>query len=303
MELSNLTQKARDNAIQLQVNGPVFISKECLSYLLESQNAETKKEDSLKNNEIMPLIKNGLNNLDSGDRIKHSIFRHAAEIVSEIDKSALFSLTIFYMLSLRPTALNSLEGLMRLSQVMEKLSEENLSENALWLEHLDLLKVVRILPWQRPCKLSQYYPSNVPGYTSVGINVNSPQYKRAKKILQDVQLPDFFLLRNEFLPGYVRLSIPDFSILKRYVFEGKPLTEKQQQALLSIIDLYDTDPAQQKTVNEHFMTAFDLLPALKKIHIWCDSIPYSFDITAVGLLLANLNARRFEPTIPAYLEE
>lgn len=306
MELSNLTQKAGDKSFQIQAPGAVFIqgvTEERVRTIFKEMNAESRTEPAQKSQETTAAISEELCKLDNGNRIKRSILHHAAEIVHEIDKSALFSLTIFYMLSLRPTALNSLDGLMRLSQIMEKLSEENLPENPLWLEHLDLLKAVRILPWQRPCKLSQYYPSCVPGYTSVGIKVGSPQHEQAKKILQDVQLPDTLLLMNEFLTDYVRLPIADFSLLNQYEYNGTPLTEKHQQAFQTIIGLYDTDPGQQKTVNEHFMTAFDLFPALKKIHIWCDSIPYSFNITSVGLLLVNLNARRFEPTIPAYLEE
>lgn len=304
MELSNLTQKARDNAIQLQVNGPVFISKESLLYLLKNLNAETQKEDSLKTNEIMPLIQNGLNNLDSGDRIKHSIFRHAAEIVTEIDKSALCALTVFYILSyFRPNNLISSEGLLQLSNFMKKLLEDGLPENPLWVDHLELLQAVRIIPLWTPRKLSQYYPACVPGYTSIGIKAGSPQHEQAKKILQDAQLPDTFLLENKFLPGYVRIPLPDFYMINNLMYHSVPLTEKQKQACQQIIHLYDTDPSKQEIVNKNFMDVFDFSPALKKIHTWWDTIPCSFDATPVGLLLANLNARRFEPTIPAYLEE
>lgn len=304
MELSNQTQKAGDNAIQLQVNGPVFILKENPSYLLKNLNAETHKEYSLKTNEIMPMIKDGLNNLDSGDRIKHSILHHAAEIVTEIDKSALCALTVFYILSyLRPNKLISFEGVLQLSNLMTKLSEEGLPENPLWVDHLELLQAVRIIPLWTPRKFSQYYPACVPGYTSIGIKADSPQHEQAKKILQDAQLPDTFLIENEFLSDYVRFPLPDFYMINNLMYHSVPLTEKQKQACQQVIHLYDTDPSKQKIVNKNFMKVFDFSPALKKIHTWWDTIPCSFDATPVGLLLANLNARRFEPTIPAYLEE
>ena len=249
------------------------------------------------------MIKDGLNNLDSGDRIKHSILHHAAEIVTEIDKSALCALTVFYILSyLRPNKLISFEGVLQLSNLMTKLSEEGLPENPLWVDHLELLQAVRIIPLWTPRKLSQYYPACVPGYTSIGIKTDSPQHEQAKKILQDAQLPDTFLLENKFLPGYVRFPLPDFYMINNLMYHSIPLTEKQKQAFQQVIHLYDTDPSKQEIVNKNFMKVFDFSPALKKIHTWWDTIPCSFDATPVGLLLANLNARRFEPTIPAYLE-
>lgn len=307
MGLNALTQKAGDNSLQIQAPGAVFIqgvTEERVRTIFKEMNAESHTKPAQKIQETTAAISEELCKLDNGNRIKRSILHHAAEIVTEIDKSALCALTVFYILSyFRPNNLISFEGLIQLSNFMKKLLEEGLPENPLWVDHLELLQAVRIIPLWTPRKLSQYYPACVPGYTSIGIKAGSPQHEQAKKILQDAQLPDTCLLENKFLPGYVRIPLPDFYMINNLMYHSVPLTEEQKQACQQVIHLYDTDPSKQEIVNKNFMDVFDFSPVLKKIHTWWDTIPCSFDATPVGLLLANLNARRFEPTIPAYLEE
>lgn len=307
MEISKQTQNAGDNSFQIQSTGSIFIlntQEKFFPFLSKEQNEQIHEEHPQKAIDIINTIREELNHLDSRDRINLSIFRHAAETVHEIDKSALCALTIFYILSyLSPNSLTIHDGLTHLSAIMEKLSEEGLPTNSHWIDHLELLKTIRFVsPWA-PRKLSQYYPECVPGYTSLGIKIGSPQHEQAKKILQDAQLPDTFLINNEFLSDYVRFPLPDSYMISSLAYHSVPLTEKQKQALQQVIRLYDTDPNKKEIVNKRFMMVFDTFPVLKKIHTWWDTIPYSFDATPVGLLLATLNAQRFESNIPDYFEE
>ena len=236
------------------------------------------------------------------DRVKRSTIRYAIEIIDEIDNSALLALTVFYLLSyLRPSAPFSQDGLMRLSQAMTKLPVDQLPTGSDWIEHLDLLKVIRIVPLWKPRKLPQYYSECVTGYTSIGIKAGSPQHEQAQKILRAAQLPDACLSPNEFLPGYVRIPIPSLNQVKNLIYNSVPINECQQQALLQIIGLYDTDITKKQIIIKRFMKIFDSFPVLKQIHTWWDAIPRSFDATPAGVLLANLNARNFEPKIPINL--
>lgn len=247
---------------------------------------------------LMQHIQNG------EDRLKRSTISYAVEIVDSIDNSALLALTVFYLLSyLRPAGPFSHDGLTSLSQVMEKLPIEKLPAGSDWIDHLELLKAIRIVPLWTPRKLSQYYPECVTGYVSIGIKAGSLQHEQARRILQYAQLPDTFLCPNEFLSEYVRIPISSLSLIKDLTFNSVPLTELQQQTLQRIISLYDTDAGKQQMIIKRFMEEWDSFPVLKQIHTWWDSIPRAFDATPVGVLLANLNSRILEPKIPAYFQE
>lgn len=60
----------------------------------------------------------------------------------------------------------------------------------------------------------------------------------------------------------------------------------------------NTDVEVKKAAVSAFMDKWDSYPSLKKLHIWCDSLPLAFDITHVGTVLAHTNARRCDKTIP-----
>lgn len=236
------------------------------------------------------------------DHVKRSTIRYAIEIIDEIDNSALLALTVFYLLAyLRPPAPFSHDGLKQLSQIMTKLPVDQLPTGSDWIEHLDLLKVIRIVPLWKPRKLSQYYPECVTGYTSIGIKAGSLQHEQAQKILRAAQLSDAWLSPNEFLPGYVRIPIPSLQLTKALYYNSVQLMECQRQAFQQIIGLYDTDIIKKQIIIKRFMKTFDSFPVLKQIHTWWDAIPQSFDATPAGVLLANLNARNFEPKIPINL--
>lgn len=265
---------------------------------LHAATTERENDYTLLAKLLMQHIQNG------EDRLKRSTISYAVEIVDSIDNSALLALTVFYLIAyLRPSGLFSHDGLTLLSQSMNKLPIEKLPAGSDWIDHLELLKAIRIIPLWTPRKLSQYYPECVTGYVSIGIKAGSPQHEQARKILEDAQLSDNFLCPNEFLPGYVRIPISSLSLIKDLALNSVLLTKSHQQALRRIIGLYDTDPVKQQIIIKRFMTKWDSFPVLKQIHTWWDSIPRAFDATPVGILLANLNSRNFEPKIPAYLQE
>lgn len=265
---------------------------------IHAATTERESDYTLLAKLLMQHIQNG------EDRLKRSTISYAVEIVDSIDNSALLALTVFYLLSyLRPARPFSHDGLTSLSQVMEKLPIEKLPAGSDWIDHLELLKAIRIVSLWTPRKLSQYYPECVTGYVSIGIKAGSPQHEQARRILQYAQLPDTFLCPNEFLPGYVRIPVSSLNLIKDLALNSVPLTESQQQALRQIIGLYDTDAGKQQMIIKRFMEEWDSFPVLKQIHTWWDSIPRAFDATPVGVLLANLNSRNFEPKIPAYLQK
>ena len=77
------------------------------------------------------------------------------------------------------------------------------------------------------------------------------------------------------------------------------LSEIQKQAIHNIYQLYDDDVNLKNENISEFIRIWDGFDSLKILHQWWDFIPQSFNITAVGKVLAHANAQRCDPTLPA----
>ena len=83
--------------------------------------------------------------------------------------------------------------------------------------------------------------------------------------------------------------------------EVRPITEKEITVLETIWDMYDLENTLREKVKDSFMKLWDSYDALKCVHVWWDDIPFSFEITKVGTVLAHTNAKRCDPGLPDLL--
>lgn len=123
MGLNALTQKAGDNSLQIQAPGAVFIqgvTEERVRTIFKEMNAESHTKPAQKIQETTAAISEELCKLDNGNRIKRSILHHAAEIVTEIDKSALCALTVLYTFLFSSKQFDQLRGVDSIIELHEK---------------------------------------------------------------------------------------------------------------------------------------------------------------------------------------
>ena len=243
------------------------------------------------------------------ERKNRAGIHRAIQIVDEIDNDALCALTIIHtVMSLRPTSGNCCEGLKTLDDIFSKLLYMELPSDTQWLDHLDILGAIRIHSFGKLLPLSEIYSDDLDGYVCVGIKKDSPQFEKARTILSSNEIFEKILVENEFLEGYVRLDLSQKrNIDKMKIFTPQAndnsvsvssITNEMKDALYQVFDLYSNDPSLMIQVKHNFMRILDKYEHISKIKQWWDNIPLSIDITAVGRVLAHINAKRCDSNIP-----
>ena len=231
----------------------------------------------------------------------------AVKVVDKIDDDALQGLTIAYSLNLYPVVGSIHDGIDAFDNMFGNLIYDELPSGKEWIEHLDILKAVRISPFGKFKKFEEIFIKNLDGYVCTGIKKDSEQYLQAVKILEENRITKSILVNHELNEGYVRLSIPRKTSIEEKNEVRQLLNidndttnnlSKISECLLKIYSLYDKDVNLKKTVENEFIKEWDKKTNLKKIKEWWNSIPNSFDITAVGNMLSHANAEKYVEGIP-----
>ena len=238
--------------------------------------------------------------------------KRAVEIVDQIDDDALCAITIVHVVGKLLPIIGTINGgLDALQDIFEKLEYLNLPEGTEWIEHLDILNAVRINTFGRLKKLNQVYTERLDGYLCVGIRKKSENYDKAIALLDSIKFPASILINHELLNDYVRLpivtldTIETLSLTLEYESEEGAISRKeiiasdeQKQCLRKIVKLYDNSEEMKQQVVNSFMCQLRNRKSLRILQEWWDSIPVSFEMTAVGTALAHANAQRCYPNIP-----
>lgn len=265
---------------------------------------EREKDYELLSELIVHRIKKG------GNRKIRVGINEAIKIVGEIDDDALQGLTLVYSLVFFPKMGGILEGLDILDKMFGKLMYDNLPTGTDWIEHLDLLRAVRIESASKFKKTQEIYSDKLNGYVCNGIKQDSEQYNEALRILKENKIASNILMNHELKDGYARLGIASISTiqnieqLRQYIKNGNQLDRKKLEiistALSKIYSLYDKDKRLQEEINTNFMEEWNKRPNLKKFGEWLDSLEKSFEITAIGEVLAYANAEKYSDEIPKF---
>ena len=237
------------------------------------------------------------------DRKNRAGISKAVEIVDEIDNDALCALTVVHAIAqFRPVTGWVKDGLELFNDLFSKILYEKLPSGDRWLDHLDVLGAIRIMQLGSLKPLDKYYVEKLEGYSCVGIEKTSENYKKAEEYLKNAALSTSILVDNECMKGDVRLpvvKITDIGQLQITNADGSRLVnDAERKVLESIWELYDKDTEKLKEAHNNFMELWDSFKVLKKIHIWWDDIPYSFSISQVGTILAHTNAKRCDTNVP-----
>lgn len=239
-------------------------------------------------------------------KIRTGIHR-AIEIIEDIPDDALLGLTVLHAYnSFLPIANNCSEALDILDNLFQKVIYNELPEGEEWIDNLDILDAIRVNPIGQFIKVEERYIKALENLLVIGIRKNSEEYNKAIQLLTSVGLPNNLLKDNQLCPGYVKLNLPINTNLDEISLKMNlgskiipvPLNNSQKGILAQIIDLYNKEPQLKKQVEDNFKIEFQKRSNLMKLDGWISKFKSSFNITAVGKVLAHANAQRCDKTLP-----
>lgn len=213
---------------------------------------------------------------------------HAIKVVDEIDNDALCALTVvcafqFYS----PVSGITNEGLKTLNDLFGKLMYMKLPSGMDWMDHLDMLGAIRMSSFGLK-KTKSFLCSKFQEYSCAGIRKESDELKKAYEILAMNNISSSVIIENVCIDGYMRLDI----------FDINNASPQYKEAILQIKDLYTKNHSIIKTANDNFMKIWDSYENLRKVKDWWDTIPFGFNVSYVGRVLAQTNAKRIDQTLP-----
>lgn len=249
------------------------------------------------------------------NRITRAGISLAVEIVDKVSDEALLGLTVTHLVALSmPVTGNIHKGLDTLNYIFGKIFYQDLPLGDDWLEHLDILKAVRLTPFGSLKKIAQHYPVNpdkLSGYVDVGVEKNSENYDKSIEILKNNNLPASMLVEHALNSDFCRLNVPNKNFIDgafflmpqidvggRFIEVPQSLSEEQKQAVKSVYDLYSQDENIRSNNINSFMREWDRRANLKILKEWWDNIPTNFTITSVGGVLAHSKAQRCDTGLP-----
>ena len=287
-----------DNAIS-SLSDPVI---QLMLKRAQQTAAATEREDdySLLSELIVCQIQKG------ADRKNRTGIKKAIEIVGDVDVDALCALTVAHAINVYlPASGNVREGISALDNLFSRLFQGSLPNGVDWLDHLDVLGALRLSKIMTLRKLKDFYTDSLNGYACTGIRIDSEEYKKSMELLVSTGLGASVLQENELLEGYVRIPVANKEGICKLSLvtpkEVRPITEKEITVLETIWDMYDLENTLREKVKDSFMKLWDSYDALKCVHVWWDDIPFSFEITKVGTVLAHTNAKRCDSGLPDLL--
>jgi hypothetical protein len=235
------------------------------------------------------------------DRNKKLGVTKAIEIISEIDNQALLALTVLYaFLYLIPIEGNVNRGLDILEELYSKILYQELPENNTWIDHLEILKTIKIYPYKTSIKSSDICAETLDGYAAVGIKKDSADFEKARRLLQSIEMDAGAFVDNPLLKDYLVLPIVSKKMmegirLQKHGIESR-LLPQDITVIQQIFNLYEDSNNKQIAI-KNFMELWDKHPTLKQIHVWLDKIPFFIDLNIVGKVLAIANIRRVVPEL------
>lgn len=245
------------------------------------------------------------------DRIVRAGISRAVEIVDEISDDALLGLTAFHAVNtFFPVTGDIDRGLDVLDELFGKIFYGKLPVGRDWLDHLDILDAVRLSSFGGLKKIDQYYPEQLSGYVDAGIGKNSDNLAKAMEILDANSLPRNILVQHALNSEFVRLpisakqQIDSLTLIQQIPHAGQliqrhvTLTEKQNEALNAIYDLYDSNVNIKNENTRILMERWDKRANLNALKSWWNNLNLGIQITSVGRVLAHSNAQRCDKNLP-----
>ncbi len=281
----NLLEKLRDPGIQIQL-----------------KEAEKAAASSGRDNDINLLsdllIQRTKFNENSTVKLGVS---YAIDILDKISDDSLIGLTIaHFVYSFVPHALDIKSCLEILDNSLSKILYMPLPDDTLWIDQLDVVKAIRIIPFTKHRSFENQYIESLPNHFDIGIKKGSKDFYKAIDILTNANIPLVFLSDNELLDNYVRFIISDIERLDecKITIDSMCLSQSQKDAINQVLSLYSQDEALKKEIANNFVGLINKYEHVSIVRNWWNSVNIAFNLTSVGRVLAHTNALRCDASIP-----
>ena len=235
--------------------------------------------------------------------------RKAIEVVNQITDEALIGLTMVYVISkFLPVSPDVKIGLSLLDNLYGKILDgKKLPVGENWMEHLDLLSAIRLgtKGINTFKKLEEYVPSLLSNYLVSGIEDNSEILTEIKHDFLQCGIPQNCIIPYPLRQNFVYLNVTsklEDIVLKKELGNGitlkMKLNEQQKETMSKAISILKKDESNNTSLKNKLMEIWDTYPNLKLVKEWWNALLCSFNITPVGVALANAYAHGKEPNIP-----
>ena len=243
------------------------------------------------------------------DRIITSTVSEAIKIVDQIDVYSLKILTIVFLIYYIKLFRSNADALLvDMNKYCEQILPEEYPNTQEWVNHLDMLKLVRYDRISRFKPLKDIFNITYSDNIVTGIKKDSENYEVVRKMFTNDAVFSAFMVDNGLLDGYVKLKITEDSIKNGQAYQiiDKDVINTLNNLLNNIKIIqsyYDKDAKLLQQVQNNFMIKFNSYPKLKAFNDWISSLDYSFDLTLLGRLIANMNLKRYIPDCPIFYKK
>lgn len=239
---------------------------------------------------------------------EHSVgITKAIEIVDQIASKALIAISLVYAYQkLLPVSNDMGQGLGILDELYDKIKQNiDLPTDQEWLEHLDVLSVVRLSNFGGFRKAKDFQCKTLSNYLTLGIDKKSEEYCNLVSEFRDHELPlDMFVQDHPLRPGFARWWAPydiDSISLIEYSMKDKRtviFSDKQREVLKRQQNILIKDGSEDSVMRDSFWDLYSSYPNLKLVSDWWDSFKIHFQITPIGVALANAYIHGIDPSVP-----
>lgn len=244
-----------------------------------------------------------------GNRERVLGIRKAIEVVNQITDEALIGLTMVYVISkFFPVSHDIQIGLSVLNDLYGKIIDnQKLPQGEDWMEHLDLLSAIRLgtKGINEFKNLEEYMPLRLSNYLVSGIEENSEQLIEIKSEFEKCGIPLNCIVPYPLKQNHVYLNltnkIEDIEISKKLtggITLRMRLNEQQKRAMSNAISILKKDESSSVQLKNKLMEVWNTYPNLKVVSNWWNTLPCPFNITPVGVALANAYAHGKDSGIP-----
>lgn len=225
----------------------------------------------------------------AGDRQSTAGIERAVEVVDKLDPAALGALTVYTAVSsytpiggpLRPALASQ-------DRLFAQFTEFALPAGDEWIDHLDILDLVRPSSGATLKPAAQFFVEGRPGFVSQGISNDDERLNAARQELLVLGV-NLAPLEHELKADFTRLPINDLTSLRFPDYGVNPEALSRVTDLATeVFQVRNADP----TLTEAFMGVWREFSTLEQIAGWWDRIPRYFNITAVGRVLVQANIKR-----------
>lgn len=279
------------------------------AFLISLSQAQASAIASDKDDDYDLLAELLLNRVkDGADRGKRLAINTAIGVVDKIPDEALVGLgmvyTIMHIKYITTHFNNMLEGYNSIYGNI--IGDYTLPTGTDWLEHLDLLSVIRLSPHGigRFNKMDAIIINLFKKYMVTGLSVDDPKLNGIKEDFIKIGLPLNAFKEHSLKSGFEIIDLPtDINkITLSYQTETGVQTMEPttgQKALLKrAMDLINVDASNDIDMKNYIIQKWNEYPILNKVLNWWNSITHYFTITPAGMALANAFAHGRDASIP-----